>query len=86
MNSFLGRKYIQSYVTGLSFGRGQSLMNSGENDTKNMQSSKFSHLAQGPDVDHAELAFSSPNWLEEMHCLSPVTMSFCHARSSTFGY
>jgi hypothetical protein len=37
MNSFLARKYIQSYVTGLSFGRGQSLMNSGENDTKNMQ-------------------------------------------------
>jgi hypothetical protein len=34
MNSFLARKYIQSYVTGLSFGRVQSLMNSGENDTK----------------------------------------------------
>jgi hypothetical protein len=86
MNSFLARKYVQSYVTGLSFGRGRSLMNSGDNDTKHMQSSKFSHLAQGPDVDHAELASSSPNWLEEMHCLSPVTMSFCHARSSVFGY
>jgi len=35
---------------------------------------KFSHLAQGPDVGHAKLVSLSPDWLEESHCLLPVTL------------